>query len=354
MILAYIIAACIWPVNNWELEANLTFSCKESIKIIEQTKAKFKYYKNYLVPEISCLACSQPILGTSSSKGKSTLKFPLYNNILEFGFVKRYIPMNTNVAIKINDECSYKLVVTRDANPKVIQTNLFECLNNECLNEINEHYINLTENEKCLHIGLMFIEKNWLYLSFSRKCKYVPTVYFDLSTAIASRVDECMFRAKTDTLSVSFEFSINSSYPMDAVPVTLPCSPGGYVVNHVSGKFYTGSKCEANFIDPEILSNDTGIDLVVKFLYGENESLVFPNKSSQKYASTTYPIYLFENGNAASREEMAPKVEKDEMSKYEPRKMCSIGNVSERLPKCNEEESALLHETYWLYDVKLV
>ncbi|RXG58503.1 hypothetical protein Avbf_11675 [Armadillidium vulgare] len=105
---------------------------------------------------------------------------------------------------------------------------------------------------------------------------------------------------------------------MDAVPLALPCSPGG--------KFYIGSKCEVNFIDPLLPSNTAGIHLVVKFLYVGNESLVFPNKSSQKYASTTYPIYLFENGNAASREEMAPKVEKDEMSKYEPRQMCSIGN----------------------------
>ncbi|KAL7634318.1 UNVERIFIED_CONTAM: hypothetical protein RMT77_014695 [Armadillidium vulgare] len=330
-----------------ETDPILQSSCKESIKIIENSKADFNSSKSFLVPKISCLVCSQPIIGNSSNKGKSTLKFPLYNNILEFGFVKNYIPMNTDVTIKINDECSYKLVVTRDANPNTIQTIVFECVNKICSKQM---YVKLPENRKCLQIGLMFNEEIWIHLSITRGCKYVPTIYFRQSLFLKFNSKKCKLHTKIDKLNVLFEFSAKNSFPMDAIPLALPCSPGGYVVNPASGKFYSGSECVMNFIDPLYPLYNSGILFVVKFLYGGNRSLVFPNKSSRKYASKTYPIYLFENGSAASREEMAPKVEKGEMSNNKSKIMCSIGNET-KPPKCSEENLALDHEKIWESDV---
>ncbi|RXG58939.1 hypothetical protein Avbf_12924, partial [Armadillidium vulgare] len=128
-----------------------------------------------------------------------------------------------------------------------------------------------------------------IYFAFIGSCKYVPTIYFETSKTINIKNSKCEFNVHSDKPNVSFHFITIESFSLDGVPIMLPCSPGGYVVDSSTGRFFHGNKCVENLNDPDYNVRYGGIDLVMELVYKSNENLLFPKKSFEKHGISPFP-----------------------------------------------------------------
>ncbi|KAL7636057.1 UNVERIFIED_CONTAM: hypothetical protein RMT77_013875 [Armadillidium vulgare] len=288
----FVIATCIYP-NFGKID-----TCEEFLKHVKNERFKGHLIEETYVSKISCLICSKPecdFAGGKCSKISSTPPIPLYNNMLEFGLVGNFLPLLAFAKVKINNKCYIKTEITNKVDQGKVLIRIFTCSKRSCDPPSYEIEFTLTNEDRCVQVGLMFLEKNKIFYAFSPTCQKVSTAFFESSKFLEIKRNRCEFDEEKNEMEVHFSFLQDDTRKIDGVPLTLPCNGGGYAVDPNRGSFWNKIECWDYLTISDFPSNNKGLDFVILKKFGGHEDYRFPVANDDWTLDEVYPPYFDKN-----------------------------------------------------------
>ncbi|KAL7636054.1 UNVERIFIED_CONTAM: hypothetical protein RMT77_013872 [Armadillidium vulgare] len=250
----------------------------------------------------ACFICSKPKCNFSGDPSCNMLStagpIPLYNDLLEFGLLGKYFPLETNVRILFKRRnCYYHIKIIPKFIKQTVIIYIQECYHspeNRCYEKEFqiEHHCKFT-NYYCISVAMAFVEKDKIHLATSFRCNRFASADFDPKSYLKIWSEECYFIKNKTNLDVTFHFIQDKNRRSDGFPIIMPCSPGGYAVDPFTGRFVLGNKCWSMF--SETKNNDSGINFIIKNIYNNDEDLLFDN-GILRHDKRLRPAYIKANG----------------------------------------------------------
>ncbi|KAB7505204.1 hypothetical protein Anas_06092 [Armadillidium nasatum] len=182
--------------------------------------------------------------------------------MLEFGLVGNFLPLLTFAKVEINNKCYIK----------------------GCDPLSYEVEFTLTNEDRCVQVGLMFLEKNKIFYAFSPTCQKISTAFFESSKYIEMKRNRC------------------------------------YAVDPNRGAFWNKIECWDYLTISDFPSNNKGLDFVILKKFGGHEDYRFPVANDDWTLDEVYPPYFDKNGMPLPRELVQksrnPKKETENVERY--------------------------------------
>ncbi|KAL7636059.1 UNVERIFIED_CONTAM: hypothetical protein RMT77_013877 [Armadillidium vulgare] len=304
----YIVWLILLSHRDGRVDAQNLKQCDLLLTPMNETQDGREYWGLDLqIPPNMCLICSNPKCdsekGTNCSLWSEIEKIPLYNNILEFGLFESFYPVEGIILIHINDNCYFRIEIHSPFNQANYTIIIKECFSsNEKCESRNETlpYSVIESSRRCLYVGLAFHDSQKVYTAFSSDCMKIAARNFEESKFFMIEHPQCYFDNVKHKPNVYYLFSQPKDRHYYGIPVIVPCSPGGSVVDAQSGRFLEGKLCKFLFFN-----GASGINFLIKKVFGDNEDLFFPQKNYDGRA-LRIPIYM-DGDKAKSRLMMAPQ-----------------------------------------------
>ncbi|KAL7635966.1 UNVERIFIED_CONTAM: hypothetical protein RMT77_013784 [Armadillidium vulgare] len=292
----------------------------------------------YHVFKTGCLICTKQKCRDSRKlcSRQSEVKIPMYNNLFEFGLSGKYFPESGSIKInyKSNDTCYLRISLTFKPERKIFGLNLYQCYSHTydtgtiCQEESKRiEYLMDISNEFCLYFGLAFYDADKVHLTSSPYCNKFASDKFDYHSEFYTlKKRSCYFNKTVDKPEATFELFQSEKRNIDGVPIILPCSPGGFVVDPKTGRFVINETCWKMFSDSK--RENVGINFLINKMYNGNENLLFP-QGDYRTKENFKPIYISDDGKAKSRESMAFKVETNKKKGNKIRVICEYLSIDD-------------------------
>ncbi|KAL7644911.1 UNVERIFIED_CONTAM: hypothetical protein RMT77_004728 [Armadillidium vulgare] len=316
------------------------FQCEQVLNGSNMQQQPKRDALNYYVDRNGCFLCSKPSCDFNEEgcdKTSEIKDFPLYNNMIEFGIPALHFPVNTIVKIKITDGCYYKVEIKYASQMGSI--GIFECLSDKCTDLLKdseklEFQLSLN-NYYCAYIALAFRSESEIHFATSDICKKFASVEFQSNRTLKRQKEACAFFGKNYKLSAEFKFTQDNSSTHSGVPLIVPCSTGGVLVNPYDGRFIIKAKCRKIIWDSNI--REKGLEFVIDKFYDGKEDYLFKmeNETNVAYPS---PIYYQEDGKFIPIEEAVPKEVPNEKFQGKYRKGCYYPPSQEKQEKATKTE----------------
>ncbi|KAL7633619.1 UNVERIFIED_CONTAM: hypothetical protein RMT77_016152 [Armadillidium vulgare] len=310
-----------------------------SVEDLEQMLQNSKsFYKDDNFPPNSCHLCSKP---TCNFKNKTCEKwsklgpFPIYNNILEYMIYTHHMGVENIAKITLNANCSFKINMKKrtqngeEGHNLVVETCLKSGTN--CFLYYNTTF---KKNSKitCTNLVLVLRGEKIFYIDgvTGHVCFDPPSFYLKSISQNEIQREECYRNESLMKPTVTFEFLQTENRSYDGVPLFLPCSPGGSVVDIKTGRFLYGNKCSKMFKKTKYkhFTGKRGIEFVITKFFDKNENIKFPvYKDEGNSTRHRRPIYIKEDGTPHSVKKMAPKKRRNKEKGTKSRELCKFVEV---------------------------
>ncbi|KAL7647510.1 UNVERIFIED_CONTAM: hypothetical protein RMT77_001110 [Armadillidium vulgare] len=298
-------------------------------EIVQLQRGLYKNTDQNYFPKESCFVCAKPSednrIKGSVERETSFGPIPLYNRMIEFGLLGIDFPIKAFLFIQINDKCFFKAQIKRDKIKNKGFLEFYICIDNyENCPKLYGKYIfkNFKYDSTCVFLSFWMEKATKIHYAASRGCFAPSTNVFKEQEIIDIKMKECNENPYTK-FDATFIFEEEKKKFFDGISILMPCTPGGYSVDPMTGRFAIDEYCSRVFwyskADPE-----SGLDFIVKNFFNSTEDFKFPAPLKTAEESNYKPVFIGQDELPKSLEEMTPKIEVNKRMLGKVRKGCGI------------------------------